>query len=761
MLVLSSLMQNPFKNANTTTVTNMNSYLTERVLAMGERKRQKANTENVTKTQEAVRSMCVDATMKMLRGLHTVSDTVTYPDIARGMLAIANSTPTRCVCVGISPYENGILPPFATALAYSPAMCIGPTPSVQIMSQIMGLCASRIEMTNVNRLMMTNTARVKSSLEYASKFAMMLRCSYACTEAGVSFVNSSPVITSSVAKTCLSMSLFSEWLANIVEIHGRVGMKITVVSMGASTDRTINDAMSSYPTMSSNMNLLRMVNPAAISRMSVTKIKSKDLINNAITNAESIIETIACREMYPTPKTGYDWKIYPPAVLDRIVDSACVAHAVGLLADREPDQLLNQFTSSIEILYTKMSDYDLESMMNDMAVKESGNGPGGIDDNAFHTETMSTTTNTTAGVIMNPFENIEASASATGSGGGSQNTNYGQNRNEYKSDGPYGFTKRSQLGQLLDPTGKGVSQQVIIVDSMNLRCNEMMIAYKQVSEDMKVIVERQSHLMDMMSKVGIITDDTREDAVEFVTSFEEFCGDVMEKMETAKGMMEAMPAVIEGDRGIYEHETMPVAPLLRKDDGTTMKQYVYGPAMRSADTTGSTNTIANPTMSANAANPFETNTTRSASSNADTVMNTNLVVTGDKRYDTIATAFLSKSIKSFGFDTAITGPGAISKMKSFGFRIENFNTNLFEVMMTIVSQRMIMNDGSNPSADEVNSMIACMGSMSTDELTDCSDLFSDALMSDTSIVEFFKRLNEDENMDDDDDETDSDDPDED
>jgi hypothetical protein len=54
--------------------------------------------------------------------------------------------------VGLSPYENGILPPFATALAYSPRKCIGATPSVQVLSQAMSLYAIEIKDTFANKM---------------------------------------------------------------------------------------------------------------------------------------------------------------------------------------------------------------------------------------------------------------------------------------------------------------------------------------------------------------------------------------------------------------------------------------------------------------------------------------------------------------------------------------------------------------------------------------------------------------------------------
>lgn len=50
-----------------------------------------------------------------------------------------------------------------------------------------------------------------------------------------------------------------------------------------------------------------------------------------------------------------------------------------------------------------------------------------------------------------------------------------------KIDSPYTVPKRSQLGQLLDLTGKGVSQQTIVIDNFNTRYGDIMTSIKQVT----------------------------------------------------------------------------------------------------------------------------------------------------------------------------------------------------------------------------------------------------------------------------------------
>lgn len=49
----------------------------------------------------------------------------------------------------------------------------------------------------------------------------------------------------------------------------------------------------------------------------------------------------------------------------------------------------------------------------------------------------------------------------------------------------------------------------------------------------------------------------------------------MPNMEEAYATVAALPAVVEGDRGVYEHETMPAAALMRRNDGSTTRDYFY------------------------------------------------------------------------------------------------------------------------------------------------------------------------------------------
>lgn len=60
-----------------------------------------------------IENACMELTMDILRKLEPISDKVRY------MMMISSMSPIKCLCVGISPYENGILPTFASAMAFS------------------------------------------------------------------------------------------------------------------------------------------------------------------------------------------------------------------------------------------------------------------------------------------------------------------------------------------------------------------------------------------------------------------------------------------------------------------------------------------------------------------------------------------------------------------------------------------------------------------------------------------------------------------
>lgn len=124
--------------------------------------------------------------------------------------------------------------------------------------------------------------------------------------------------------------------------------------------------------------------------------------------------------------------------------------------------------------------------------------------------------------------------------------------------GPPMIGKRSQIGAMIDPSGRVVSQQVIIIESLLKGVEDNTTSYKELHRDMVEIAKRQAIVVDAMNKRGLVDDDDAQAKLEFLRVFEEFCKKTMTKMETAYTTFAALPHVIEGDRGIYEHSRRPV-----------------------------------------------------------------------------------------------------------------------------------------------------------------------------------------------------------
>ena len=764
LYAMTEAVANVVKNGTTTRISSssaiMQTSVGDKLNRITERTRTRADVTKVSTIQNTIRVRCMDATMTMLRKMHPISQPSTYSNVARGMMLIADSTPIRCMCVGISPYENGILPSLATALAYSPALCSGSTPSVQVMSQIMSLCAIKIKDRTMNSIGDVNLSTVVSRESYTAKFAMMLRCSYSCARAGVAFVNASPMITNTNAKKCLSSSLFSEWIASVIIIHAEFGYRMTVISMGATADEAIARASGSYPSMSSDMHLITIMNPAAISRMSVNRYEISNPIAERITSGEAVIDSILGANMRVTPITGFYWNVYPDSVLHQFIKPDSIRRCVELLVDQAPDRLLNDTAVSIENLYTKMSNSDIEAMMSGMGVVETGNqntyedasGIGQTSD--IHPETVAANASQKLSTFINPFDvmNQDTSAGSNTAVGAIQGSNQnavnaaGRNWGTSKDGGPPMFGKRSQLGQLLDPSAKGVSSHVIVIDNFINNSNQIMMAFKQKDSEMKEIVRRQTIVIDLLKRVTGVDQSVIEVSMELINSFDEMTESMFEKMEAAMRLIESIPAVIEGDRGIYENETMPVAPMLRRDDGSIVKSYVYSSTARAANMSKTENEgastsavpIANSITQKSAINPFTANSETNESQTTNST--TNLIQDGDKTYREIATRALISTIHETEFETGTAPEIVIENLKMYTMTVGNTSTNMFDVMIAMLAERMSLNSGSDLDESEIALLVECLASGSKTDLRQYEDAFATAVMSATEVENFFDIL---------------------
>jgi hypothetical protein len=526
-----------------------------------------------------IKSACMELTMDMLKKLHRISDPITYPNVARYMMMVASMSPIKCICVGISPYENGILPTFAGAMSYSPLTCIGCTPSVQVLSQVMSLVAVMIKKAFVSKSKNVDASKIPTRDEYTARFAMMLRCSYSCLAAGVAFVNASPVITSNTAKRVRAASIFSEWVGGMIEIHTRNQYKLTIVSMGALAESSMNDVFKSYQGAKSNISYTKTSNPAMLQHMNVSKSEEPTPINNAITNQERALDEIMGNNPGMTVKASFQWYAYSDELLLTVVKERSIMHMTRLLVDEAPEQLLDTFLNTVLNIITKPN---MESLMGAITNIRLHEDPAPVDNrsatsgfNPFDNQNMMMQASSQAvaqpTTPVNPFLSAinEANTAAD------TRTNTGPNPNTEMSQGPPMVTKRSTIGQMIDPSGKAVSHHVIVLDSMIRTLSETLTGYKDIQSDLAQLLIRQAKTYAALKDNRIRTPEEVEELQEYLDSFAEFCTNMTTNMEKAYGVVAALPAVVEGDRGVYEHETHPVGPLMRRSDGSTMKDYVY------------------------------------------------------------------------------------------------------------------------------------------------------------------------------------------
>lgn len=99
-----------------------------------------------------IRTRAMEMTMKLLRNIRDVSEANSYISVSRSMTIVADSTPIKCVCMGISPYETDILSTFASAPVHDPKKCLGSTPSVQALRQMMSTCALSIKRMDTKKI---------------------------------------------------------------------------------------------------------------------------------------------------------------------------------------------------------------------------------------------------------------------------------------------------------------------------------------------------------------------------------------------------------------------------------------------------------------------------------------------------------------------------------------------------------------------------------------------------------------------------------
>lgn len=570
--------KNPFKASDP---------MLDRVSAIQPRIRSALDASKVTSVTTVMRQECVDATMKLLNSIQDISDPITYPSISRAMLAVAHSTPIKCLCIGISPYENGILPPVATSLSYSPMACSGSPPSVQVLSQAMSVCASKIMYVRSKNPRLNITPEMLTPDAYVAKFAMMLRCSYACLALGVGFVNCCPTVVKDDAKRARCSSLFSEWLGTVIRVHGKYDTRISVVSMGEDADEAVKNVFKSFPGSAKSVRYTKTVNPAFVSRLNVKKVKVRSPIDESITKLELAVAKVVGVDGYASAGAHFEWYSYDPSVVSTLMESDAIVDLTRQLVDHSAHQLLTTFLEMAQSMYGTGNGPNIESLLGAMGIADNDEGVS-IAGSSTNRPGMSSPPPAPArGMSVNPFVNLGGGMPKGGNQ--EQHTAQTQSSNPFvspqggqeKYTGPPMVGRRSQIGQMIDPHGKAVSQQVIIIESILKSVQDTSTSYKELHRDMVEIIKRQVNIVKTMNSRSVLTEDEATTMQEYLSEFEQFSERVMKNMEEACSLFAGLPHVIEGDRGIYEHEAQPVGPLMRRYDGSTMNENVYAPMLES------------------------------------------------------------------------------------------------------------------------------------------------------------------------------------
>ncbi|KAF2123641.1 hypothetical protein P153DRAFT_391367 [Dothidotthia symphoricarpi CBS 119687] len=192
------------------------------------------------------------------------------------------------------------------------------------------------------------------------------------------------------------------------------------------------------------------------------------------------------------------------------------------------------------------------------------------------------------------------------------------------------------------------------------------------------------------------------DAIESMNQFTDFYQELIEKMEEAYGLAQGLPAVVEGDQGIYEIEIMPVVPLVRREDGSTMRQSVYA---------------------------------QSEDQNAETTHN--LFTNGTTTYKELVKVSLIASLTEF-YDGNKTALGAayrrLEKIKTL---FPSANTNMVELAIEIISQRTLVLRGANLSLSEMTALVECLVE---ENESGVMDIIVNAMRSKTDLIACFKIL---------------------
>lgn len=683
-----------------------------------ERVRTFADSSKISTVTDEIRRQCMRVTMELIAQLEPMGFGERFNSTVRGLMVVGYSVPIRVMCVGLYPYEQDILPPVATALAYSPIKCHGCTPSVQILSQAMAIIAKTMRDRRSNKSKYEDPTRNVDDAGLVSKFAMLLRCSYLCSVVGVSFVNCVPIPVDNMAKRVRCASMFSEWLGKMIEIHDSFGFKMSIIAMGSFASDSVRITFSSFKGTNTKVNYVSLPNPALIAYMNIHKYPGMQPIQSTITDAEVEISMRVGVTMDISSYTEYEWKVYPRGVLEQYMKELGIKPLARALVDHTAEDLLKPFMIMSNNLFSNLGGGGIPT----------GYTPGPVpdtDDVRSNTgmnmgQTQNTAPNPTGSIFAQPGQNQQQDQ---GQGGGSFHAG---------TDKSFYVGKNSILAQMNDTTGKSKSQQVIVLENIINKLENILESFRSREKT----VGRMCEMIETMVDRHSIDDDELAD---IITVVKERFPEELVQLEEATAVVAAMPALIEGDTGVIEGMIQPSAPLMRRYDGTTMRDGIYEQMMMDRNTGVAQARNPPQSMGVFSSNDPAPNTSIFAGSTMPTSQSMNMgmaassvasSLTGGFR-DSASDVFLS-AIEEHGTDEMID-----AVQKDLFTTTTSMEATMMEIMTTAIATYMSGSGGNQPEEESIRGMIELMDPPTDEHMIEVGTMIRDLCQDRDQLMSFF------------------------
>lgn len=338
-----------------------------------------------------------------------------------------------------------------------------------------------------------------------------------------------------------------------------------------------------------------------------------------------------------------------------------------------------------------------------------------------HPETMDGAAAQSTSTFVNPFSVGTRSSHAPG---GNEAPSGGRDATKYSD--PIGVMKRSQLGQLIDPSGKAVSGQVIMIDNIVKQASEIKLSFKQLASDTTEIAKRQVIIVKAMKSNVHDFEAIADDAIEIVHIHDEHIANLYTKILEAYGLIESLPAVVEGDMGIYTKETMPVAPLVRRDDSKIFSQKLYGPTTRNDDAYSEQGRNVNPFAHSPTAPVVSTMPANTGS----------LIGTVDESTYRAAAKIWQNFAMTFKFEGETPWLDVATNLNNHKIVVGSMTTNMMTVMNTLFAAIASISGGVDIDQAVIEAVLRCISSGMHEDLDEFGPHFADAITDRTSVANF-------------------------